>query len=160
MLGRVFSALERAFRAVASVLFVMMLAAVLVQIVARYALPTAPVWTEELTRFALIFMVAFACGSAVRRRELVNVDIFVNMLPAGLRRIVLTLVDLITLAFGASFFYYALEYVERSAMQQATTLPFSMAWIAASVLFVAGNLALFTLANLVDDFRGGREGGA
>jgi TRAP-type C4-dicarboxylate transport system permease small subunit len=159
MFDRIVAAIERVFRWITTVLFLLMLVAVLVQIVARYALPSAPVWTEELTRFALIFMTAFACGNAVRGRELVNVDIFVNLFPRWLRRIAFTLVDLITLAFGATFFYYAIEYVQRSAMQEATTLPMSMAWITVSVLMIAGSLALFTAVNLVDDFSG-REGNA
>jgi TRAP-type C4-dicarboxylate transport system permease small subunit len=157
MLERIFSTLERSFRFAASVLFVAMLGAVLVQIVARYALSSTPIWTEEITRFMLIFMTAFACGSAVRRRELVNVDIVVGLLPPWLRRLTATLVDLVTLTFGAAFFYYSIEYVQRSAMQQATTLPFSMAWIALAVLIIAGSLVLFTSANLVDDLRGDRK---
>ncbi len=157
MFGKIVRSIERAFRWITTVLFILMLVAVLVQIVARYALPSAPVWTEEMTRFALIFMTAFACGTAVRGRELVNVDMFVNMMPHGVRRVAYTLVDVITLVFGATFFYYSIEYVERSAMQQATTLPIQMSWITMSVLMIAASLCLFTAVNLVDDFTGREE---
>lgn len=135
------------------VLFLGLIAAVLLQVFARYALANTPVWTEELARFLLIYMVAVACGIAARRRELVNVDLLLNLLPQRIRRTVLLLLDAAVIAFCAVFFFHAIEYVEFSAMQNATTLPIPMSWITASVLLIAANLLLFTTANLVRDAR-------
>ncbi len=47
---------------------------VLVQVISRNFLPSAPPWTEEMSRYAFIYMVAFGCGVAVHRREFVNVE--------------------------------------------------------------------------------------
>ncbi|HXH01840.1 MAG TPA: TRAP transporter small permease [Candidatus Competibacteraceae bacterium] len=157
MLKTLTQAVERVCLTLTVALFVVMLGAVLLQVVARYALPSAPVWTEELTRFLLIYLVAFACGLAARRRELVNVDLVVNLLPRSLRRGLLALVDLLVIAFCLVFLVQSVEYVKHSALQTATTLPLSMAWITAAVLVIAASLAFFTLLGLLDLLGGARR---
>ena len=47
---------------------------VLVQVISRNFLPSAPSWTEEMARYSFIYMVAFGCGVAVHRNEFVNVE--------------------------------------------------------------------------------------
>ena len=46
--------------------FLLLSASVLLQVFARTFLATAPVWTEELTRFCLIFIGALGAGMALR----------------------------------------------------------------------------------------------
>ncbi len=142
---------ERLCLGLTVVLFLGLIAAVLLQVFARYALASTPVWTEELARFLLIYMVAFACGLAARHRELVNVDLLINLLPTRLRLLLLLLLDAVVIAFCAVFFVNALDYVGFSAMQNATTLPIPMSWITTAILIIAANLVLFTAANLVRD---------
>ena len=50
------------------------IASVLIQVVSRTFLPTAPNWTEEAARFLFIYMVSFAGNAAVLNNEYVNVD--------------------------------------------------------------------------------------
>lgn len=142
---------ERLCLGLTVILFLGLIAAVLLQVFARYALASTPVWTEELARFLLIYMVAFACGLAAHHRELVNVDLLINLLPSRLRRLWLLLLDAVVIAFAVVFFVNAIDYVEFSAMQNATTLPIPMSWITISVLIIAVNLVLFTAANMVRD---------
>ena len=47
---------------------------VLVQVISRNFLPSAPSWTEEAARYSFIYMVAFGCAVAVHRNEFVNVE--------------------------------------------------------------------------------------
>ena len=49
---------------------------VLFQILARYALPQAPVWTEELSRFLFIFSIVFASGTVIIKGRHVNLELF------------------------------------------------------------------------------------
>lgn len=59
--------------------------AVTLQIFSRIFLPKTPSWTEELSRYAFIYMVSFGCSVAVRKNEFVGVDIFTSMLPTFAR---------------------------------------------------------------------------
>lgn len=55
-------------------------ACVLIQIISRNFLPSAPSWTEEAARYTFIYMVAFGCGVAVLRDEFVFVEFLKDML--------------------------------------------------------------------------------
>ena len=62
------------------------IASVLIQVVSRTFLPTAPNWTEEAARFLFIYMVAFAGNAAVLNDEYVGVEMLVEMLPESVRK--------------------------------------------------------------------------
>ena len=62
------------------------IASVLIQVVSRTFLPTAPNWTEEAARFLFIYMVAFAGNAAVLNDEYVNVEMLVEKLPKSLQK--------------------------------------------------------------------------
>jgi TRAP-type C4-dicarboxylate transport system permease small subunit len=47
---------------------------VLVQVISRNFLPSAPSWTEEAARYSFIYMVGFGSAVAVHRNEFVNVE--------------------------------------------------------------------------------------
>ncbi|MCT4684507.1 MAG: TRAP transporter small permease subunit [Roseicyclus sp.] len=54
--------------------FAVLIAAVLIQVVGR-TVGRSPVWSEELTRYALLYLVAFGAGLAFRSGDLVNADV-------------------------------------------------------------------------------------
>jgi TRAP-type C4-dicarboxylate transport system permease small subunit len=67
----------------AGLAFATLIGAVLLQVTGR-TLGDSPVWTEELTRYALLYMVAFGAGLALRTGDLVNVDVICDNLPPPL----------------------------------------------------------------------------
>ena len=60
--------------AIGSIFYVTFCVCVMVQIISRNFLPSAPSWTEELARYSFIYMVAFGCGIAVLKDEFVFVE--------------------------------------------------------------------------------------
>lgn len=62
--------------------FMILIVSVLVQVIGRTFVHSSPVWTEELTRFALLYMTGFGAGLALRSGDLVNVDLVSEALPA------------------------------------------------------------------------------
>ena len=56
------------------IFYVMFCSCVLIQVISRNFLPSAPSWTEEAARYSFIYMVSFGCGVAVHRREFVKVE--------------------------------------------------------------------------------------
>lgn len=53
---------------------------VLVQVVSRNFLPSAPSWTEEMARYTFIYMVAFGSGVGALRHDFVNVEFMADFL--------------------------------------------------------------------------------
>ena len=76
-----FKGLEGLCRLLILVAFLLLSASVLLQVFARTFLSTAPVWTEELTRFCLIYIGALGAGLALRSGDMVNVDLLCESLP-------------------------------------------------------------------------------
>ena len=56
------------------IFYLTFVACVLIQVISRNFLPSAPSWTEEAARYSFIYMVGFGCAVAVHRSEFVNVE--------------------------------------------------------------------------------------
>ena len=65
----------------AGLAFAVLIGTVLIQVIGR-STGVSAVWTEELTRYALLYMVAFGAGLALRTGDLVNVDVICEHLPS------------------------------------------------------------------------------
>ena len=145
-----------ACRAVTGLAFAVLIFAVLVQVVGR-ATGASPVWTEELTRFALLFMVAFGAGLSLATRELVNVDAVCERLPAPWPRRLRIFSSLAVFALAAALLAPAWRYVEIGKLQTSPALGLRMDFAHATTLILAGSLGVFALIRLIGQFRGRGE---
>ncbi len=128
--------------------FAVLIGVVTLQILGRVPGFPSPAWTEEVARFALVYLVAFSCGIALLRGELVNVDLFTAPLPAPLRRLVERLVDLIVLGFSLAILPGAWLYVAGSVGERARSLDVPMIIVYVVTLLIPAALAFFSLARL------------
>jgi TRAP-type C4-dicarboxylate transport system permease small subunit len=128
--------------------FSVLIGVVAIQVLGRVPGFPSPAWTEEVARFALVYLVAFSCGIAVLRSELVNVDIFVAPLPAAARRIVERIVDLIILVFALAIIPGAWAYVAGSIGERARSIDMPMITIYVVTLIIPVALAFFSIARL------------
>ena len=69
-----------ASRIAVGIAFAVLCTSVLIQVLGR-SFAASPVWTEELTRFALLYLAAFGAGLSYRSGDLVNVDLVCEALP-------------------------------------------------------------------------------
>jgi len=140
-----FRALGMLFRALTGLAFTVLIASVLLQVFSRLLLPRSPVWTEELSRFALLYMVAAGCGLAIRSGDLVNVDLVTNLLPGRWRSVLELLVLMVVIGFLGSLIMPAWKFVQIGAMQTSPALGWSMNSIHFTVLLAPISLILFAL---------------
>ena len=106
--------------------FAVLIAVVTLQVLGRFpGFPLFP-WTEEVARFALVYLVAFSCGIALLRGELVNVDLFVGLLPARNSAEDRTPVDLIIIVFSVMIIPGAWDYVTGSVGERARSIDIPM----------------------------------
>jgi hypothetical protein len=61
--------------------FGLLMLAVVLQLLGRSGWIAAPIWTEELSRFCLLYLAAFGAGLAFRSGDMVNVDLISEALP-------------------------------------------------------------------------------
>lgn len=154
--------LWRLFRCGIGVSFAVLVIAVLIQVVGRIV-GASPVWTEELTRFALLYVAAFGGGLALKSGDLVNVDVlcesFGERLSKGLRFCCAALTALLC----AALILPAWKFVAIGMFQTSPALGLKMAYVHFSVVvFIAGILlfALFRLAAMLIEGNDGRPDNA
>ena len=133
--------------------FAVMIASVLIQVVGRTA-GSSPVWTEELTRFALLFMVAFGVGLSLRTGDLVNVDVVCDSLPRPLPFVLRLVCALIILGFTALILPEAWKFFSIGSFQFSPALGLRMDVMHATVLVFLGSLFLFALIRVVEMLTG------
>lgn len=146
LLGR----LHAVLRVVVGACFTVLLLAVFLQVVSRLTLPNPPVWTEELSRFSLIFCAALGVGLALRSGELVGVDVITAALPSGARRVVDTASCLVMIGFSALLLAPAWEFVDIGSLQSSPALGWNMFWVHMAVLIAPVALALAAIERLLD----------
>jgi TRAP-type C4-dicarboxylate transport system permease small subunit len=129
--------------------FAVLVVVVTLQVLGRVPGMPSPVWTEEVARFALVYLVAFSCGLAVLRGELVNVDLFITPLPPAAKRGVERLADLIVLLFALAIVPGAWNYVTSSFGERARSLDVPMVAVYVVVLIIPVALAFFSAARLL-----------
>jgi TRAP-type C4-dicarboxylate transport system permease small subunit len=152
----VLAGLDRIVEAVALVMFVAMMGAVLLQVFARFT-HVAILWTEELARVLLVSSSVLAMAVAVRRREHVIVDFFVDrMAPAPRRRLAIAL-DILLLGLLVIWLRGAVNLAILNAGTHYVTMP----WLAVSHLYIVETISillmlLFVVADLVAQTRRAR----
>ena len=98
--------LERLLEWMSALFFAGLISVVLLQVFARMFLPRSPHWTEEASRFLMLYMVAFAAGLTAKERAYVNVDVFVNLIKGRLRSVVQLFIDVVTVVLMAVTVWY------------------------------------------------------
>ncbi len=145
LLGR----LHAALRLVVGLCFTLLLAAVLLQVVSRLTLPNPPVWTEELSRFCLLFSAAFGIGLALRSGELVGVDLVTMMLPQAAKTAIEALSCLAMAGFGLTLLQPAWAFVDIGSLQTSPALGWNMFWVHLSVLIAPVALVIAALERML-----------
>ncbi|GGE29155.1 hypothetical protein GCM10007276_02880 [Agaricicola taiwanensis] len=77
------------------------------QIIFRYFFNDPLSWSEELVQFLIICLSFVAATAVLKRNEHYSVDMFVNMLPAGPKKIMTLIADVIQIALLVGLAYYS-----------------------------------------------------
>ncbi len=128
--------------------FGVLIVSVTIQVLGRSGIFDSPVWTEELTRFALLYLTAFGVGLSLLSGDLVNVDIVCVTLPPRVQWF-LQIVCAIIMALLCIFLLEpAWRFTEIGAYQTSPALGWRMTYIHASVLCLMISLGIFALARV------------
>ncbi|WP_434054179.1 MAG: TRAP transporter small permease [Roseibium sp.] len=107
---------ERILIAVNRALVVAALAAVflivITNVAGRYLFGSSLAWGEEVARFLMIFGVFAGAGLALRSGRLVEIDLFVSLLPRGLKTAIRWGAVLVMAVFMGLIFWFGILFVE------------------------------------------------
>ena len=115
---------------------------VLVQIISRNLLPSAPSWTEEAARYTFIYMVAFGCGVAILKDEFVFVEFLRDALEAKgchkANKVIRFLVTIAMLILSVFLLFRAvpgLAFIKFRMVSTAMQLPMQVVYFSQILMF-------------------------
>ena len=154
---RIIQVLATVARIGAGVSFLVLIVAVLIQVTTR-TMGNSPVWTEELTRFALLYLVAFGAGLSFRTGDMVNVAVVCENLPGRAPRMLRLLSAVATAGLALYLLPASWKYTSIGAMQTSPALGMQMTWAHVTITLLLALLAVFGALRIVGMLTGAEDG--
>lgn len=142
--------------------FGVLMVAVLIQVSTRtFGSGGSPVWTEELTRYALLYVAGFGAALSLWTGDMVNVDIISERLPPKGGWLLRFISTGAVLFFAVILIEPAWRFTKIGLFQTSPSMPFiKMAYIHASVLVLLVLLAIAAAIRMVGMLMGQLDGHA
>lgn len=150
--------LDRIGRVCTGAAFLVLIASVMIQVLGRSVVHDSPVWTEELTRFALLYLTAFGAGLSYRTGDLVNVDLVCEALPGRLPWILRLVSAVLTALLAALLIMPAWTFTSIGVLQTSPALGWRMDFVHCSMLVLLASLLVFSLARVLAMLTGASSG--
>ncbi|MBG9588286.1 TRAP transporter small permease [Cytobacillus firmus] len=131
-------------------LFFIMVIVVFLQVLFRFVLDQPLAWTEELSRYLLVWITFLGAGFAVSVKAHPSIELLFEKANQAVRRVLLALSTVLVVFFFYQIIVNSFVFIERSMMQTspALQLPMGMVYMVipiASILFVI-NLLYITIS--------------
>jgi len=118
--------LERLLDALMAAALTVMVATISYQVFGRYVLGRAPSWTEELTRFLLIWLTMLGSAASLRHGGHITVIFFVERLNPFWQAVCLIIRDVFLVAVSGIFMYFGLRFAMLNGAQESAALEIPM----------------------------------
>lgn len=150
------SILEGILKVLTFILFVALLATVFTQVFARFLLPKAPPWTEELSRFIFVWLVGLAAPLALKNNGFVFVDVLTNKLNDKTKRILFIIINIMLLVLFILFTFESFKFMKIGFYQTAPSMPKVKMYIPFLSMTVSGFcLIIFNIYNFTTLIKNG-----
>ena len=139
---------DRAAAAFACLLVVALLVCVGLGVVTR-GLGDPLIWTDELSRFLMVWLAVFGWILASRKQQHVRIRYFQGKLPAGLHKGFELFWQAAVITLGALIAWYGVGLVIKNHDLEATSMPVSMSWMYVPMVLAGLVTALQGLSELL-----------
>jgi TRAP-type C4-dicarboxylate transport system permease small subunit len=116
------------------VLLVGILTVMALGVFCRYVLNDSLSWTEEISRYGLVYITYLGCATGIRRQSHIRIDVIERVLPARLKRPLALLVDLLTCAFLATMLVLTFRIIGILWASRSTAVQIPMGWVYGALL--------------------------
>lgn len=117
--GRASEVINKGVEGLVAALMLLLVLDVWLGVVDRYFLHWQLPWPEEFARYLMIWAAMLAVSSGISRREHIGLTAFVQALPVAVRRGLLILMDLLSLALFLYVFWFGIPFANGGASRQA-----------------------------------------
>ena len=115
---------------------------IFIQVIFRYVLEDSLSWSEELTRYMMIWMTFLATGYVVGKRGHSNIDILTSQLSPQWRMRIDKANSVLLIVFSCMIVRYGIEFMSYGARQTSSALLIPMHYVYLAIP-VGGVLMLF-----------------
>jgi TRAP-type transport system small permease protein len=111
------------------------------------------IWTDELSRFLMVWLAVFGWIVASRKRIHVRIRFFQDRLPQRAHQATELAIQSAMMLFGALVTAYSVGLIGKNYELEATTLPISMAWMYAPMVLGGTITALQGASEVIETLR-------
>ena len=111
------------------------------------------IWTDELSRFLMVWLAVFGWIVATRKRIHVRIRFFQDRLPERAHQATELVIQAAMILFGALIAAYSVGLIGKNHDLEATSLPISMAWMYAPMVLGGAITALQGAVDLIQTLR-------
>ncbi len=139
------------------VISVVMICVTLAQVIFRYVIAAPLPWSEELARYCFVWIVFLGGAIGLSRGIHLGVDLFVNLLPAPMRRGLEALTSALIGGFAATVIYASYPVINMNMFQRSPALGLQMSWIYIAIPISMALIFLICAERLVRYFLSTQE---
>lgn len=150
---RIGDGLERFLEYPVLILSVLMIVSVLAGVFFRYVLRSPLGWSEEFSRYIMIWMAFLSVALCLWRHEHVGVTMFIKKLPRIVAKVVIFVSNGLVMLFLSVLLIYGLKMAERGKSVTATGLGTSMEWWLMAVPVSAAICIVMMICKMILDIR-------
>ncbi len=152
--GKVKQILKNLDVVVAGTLFAITMVIVVINVFTRYFANYIIPWGEEMATSCFVYTVFLGAAWGLRTHQHVGVDLLVEKLPAGARRVVHLITDLIILLLNCYITYLSVQFTWSSRIKTMPIMKISSVWLNSALILGFGLMAIYSLINCVNDVKG------
>ena len=141
--------IARTAKYLAGLLLALMVVMILAQVFFRYALNDSLTWTEELSKFAMVWIACLVSPYAYREHLNVSIEMFHDVLPALPKRIAEVVITLLVMLISAVFFMQSMSFVAGGTTITAASVPIKLWIFYLCMPFAFGSLFLVGIERLI-----------
>lgn len=125
----------------------------LLQVISRYVISFSIPWAQELTVYAMVWMVLLGCSMGMRKKELARLSLLVDLLPNTGRQIMRIINDLIITVFLAIILWVNHGVIVNAMPRLSGMMRIPMGYVNLALSAMAALIILYGLADIYDATR-------
>lgn len=150
LLARIGKGIDIAVQKLVILLILALVAVITLQIVSR-GFFTAVSWSDEISRFLLIYLSMFGAALAYNRGTHISIRLFHDKLPERGARVMDTIIHCLSLVFFILLFQYSIVLITRQRFQVSGALQLSMQYIYAAIPVSVSAMLVFCLTKITEN---------
>jgi len=156
---KVVDAINRVVGLILACMLGIMSVLILLQVFCRFVIDYPLTWSEEVSRYLMVYIVFLGASLAMRHNQLISIEVLPELLTGTKRKILISLVMILSLIFLVILFMQGINMLNVVQAQSSPALGLSMAIPYAALPIGAILLALNAVAVICDQWSSRPEGG-